>query len=611
MLKMTALQKSKYRLANRNRYGYFSKIDGQHPLRESTTGTSVLYEVRTRKQGRVLFFNYDLAKEMGLLSASHPAIMNSQLEESLLETFALQIINEYDLVHNLKVPEEEQRGQTCMATRYLQLQHNDKVGLTSGDGRSLWNGVWTNGKELWDVTSCGTGATCLSPAYSKTKKFIKTGDPQTSYGCGYADVTDGLCNAIYAEIFHHSKILTERTLAVIEFPGGYSVNVRAGRNLLRPSHLFLHLRQGRYSRLKQITDYYINRETSEGRLPSKLRGAKKYKAFLQRVSRDFAKAAARFERDYVFCWLDWDGDNILIDGGVIDYGSIRQFGLFHHSYRYDDVERFSTNLLEQKRKARDIVQTFAQLTDFLISKKRKPLAHFAKHKILASFEKTFKLEKTRILLEKLGFSETQVSALISKHQKTVTSFEKTFDQLERVTSTCGVINIEDGITENAVFAMTDFLRAAPKQVLKTEEWVPEWFFETSFSSYATKKDKKIFRKRYHALAKKLLATYKSLYLHLSKSFAVTSVRKTQFHFEKMALLKNPRERMTGDAIIHVGDLIKNRAKSLGPQKMSKLIDLVIAGRCPDMSKPLHKVPEDLQRLAQKIEKLVAECREGI
>ena len=59
----------------------------------------------------------------------------------------------------------------------------------------------------------------------------------------------------------------------------------------------------------------------------------------------------RFENDYIFCWLDWDGDNILIkDGGVIDFGSVRQFGLYHHAYRFDDDERWSTNIKEQKKK---------------------------------------------------------------------------------------------------------------------------------------------------------------------------------------------------------------------------------------------------------------------
>ncbi len=83
------------------------------------------------------------------------------------------------------------------------------------------------------------------------------------------------------------------------------------------------------------------------------------------------------EDEYIFCWLDWDGDNMLMDGGIIDYGSIRQFGLCHHRYRYDDVERFSTNLKEQKKKARYLVQTFVQLVDFVRTGQKKDVRSFA------------------------------------------------------------------------------------------------------------------------------------------------------------------------------------------------------------------------------------------
>ena len=60
---------------------------------------------------------------------------------------------------------------------------------------------------------------------------------------------------------------------------------------------------------------------------------------LRLLSKDFAEFAAKLEMDYIFAWLDWDGDNVLADAGIIDYGSVRQFGLRHDQYRYDDVER--------------------------------------------------------------------------------------------------------------------------------------------------------------------------------------------------------------------------------------------------------------------------------
>ena len=77
--------------------------------------------------------------------------------------------------------------------------------------------------------------------------------------------------------------------------------------------------------------------------------SRRFEYFLESFTTRFAEISADFEDNYIFCWLDWDGDNILMDGSIIDYGSVRQFGLFHSEYRYDDIDRYSTNIVEQKK----------------------------------------------------------------------------------------------------------------------------------------------------------------------------------------------------------------------------------------------------------------------
>ena len=104
-----------------------------------------------------------------------------------------------------------------MATRYLQLQHPDKRGKTSGDGRGIWNGEFRGRGGTWDVSSSGTGATCLSPAAAQTGKFFKTGDRAVGYGNGYNTLDEGLSAALMSEIFHRNGIPTERTLVIISF----------------------------------------------------------------------------------------------------------------------------------------------------------------------------------------------------------------------------------------------------------------------------------------------------------------------------------------------------------------------------------------------------------
>ena len=130
------------------------------------------YAARARHGGKVFYFNFELAKEMGLIGKRHPRQMNAALTKAVLDAFSLVIINEYDITHGVRFSKKDIRPHRYMATRYLQCQHPSKKGLTSGDGRSIWNGCFTGRGVTWDISSCGTGATCLSPAVAIYHKII-------------------------------------------------------------------------------------------------------------------------------------------------------------------------------------------------------------------------------------------------------------------------------------------------------------------------------------------------------------------------------------------------------------------------------------------------------
>ena len=154
--------------------------------------------------------------------------------------------------------------------------------------------------------------------------------------------------------------------------------------------MFNHLKQNNLPTLKRVVDYYIQRQIKNKiwkNVPVEPKS--QYDYFLMKVVETFAEMSANFEDQYIFCWLDWDGDNILMDGGIIDYGSVRQFGLYHHEYRYDDVQRWSTSIKEQKQKARYIVQTFAQIVDYIKNEKKKSIDDFKNHHSLQTFDKRF------------------------------------------------------------------------------------------------------------------------------------------------------------------------------------------------------------------------------
>ena len=321
-------------------YERFEEINGLHPWREVSRDAYVDYRVRYRPHGRVLYFNFPLAREMELVPADHPAKMNEELERIILETFSLQIINEYDLNQRRKLSVHNIKLYPFMATRYLQLQHKSKRGETSGDGRSIWNGCVKTQKMIFDVSSRGTGATILSPGAQVAEDFIPTGDYTYGYASGLANPHEMLGSAVMSEILYRQGIPTERTLAVIDFRDETAIGVRTAPNLIRPAHIFRYLKQGRHAELKASFDYFIGRQVENNVWKLPRNESERYRKALDYIARSYGRFAAVLEEEYIFNWLAWDGDNMLATGAILDYGSIRQFAAKHNKYRFEDVDRF-------------------------------------------------------------------------------------------------------------------------------------------------------------------------------------------------------------------------------------------------------------------------------
>lgn len=610
---MNQVKKTTDEVAKRS-YSAFSRLNGEHPFKTQVPGGRVEYKARYKKGGKISFFNFDLAKEMGLIPKGHPDVMNPELERELLETFSLVIINEYDVMNNIKFPEDEIHPHTYMATRYLQLQHPDKCGRTSGDGRTVWNGTVRHNGMSWDVSSCGTGATKLSPACNINKKFYQTGDPAISYGCGLSEVGEGLETLFFSEVLRRNGLKTERVLAILEYEKGLAINVRAYPNLMRPSHFFSHLKQGNFETLKQVADYYIKRQ-----LDNKAWDAanfktekEKYWSLAREVALSFAETAAKFEDEYIFCWLDWDGDNILMDGGIIDYGSIRQFGLFHHEYRFDDVERFSTTILEQRQKARYIAQCFIQIADFLTSGKKRSLQQYRNHNLLQAFDKHFTACKNRNLLQKIGFKRSHQDLLLKDHLPTVAKFRKVFSYFERAKSSRGPYKVADGINCDAIFCMRDILRELPQIYLTKEQILsPEDFMEIIKSSYAKKPDLKITDVR-----RKQIDRFQRLYSNLVNAAQKSqNLPRSQFLLEltMRSSVINKYDRVTGDSITYIVEKVQKRRPKLSADELFNLATQFSAYQNlnPDQkvlraeATPVHK------NLMQNLYTIVRECREGL
>lgn len=553
-------------------YEKFEEIDGRHPWRNVSPDGYVDYQARYRPHGRVLYFNFALAKEMGLIPPDHRASITKDLEQVILDTFSLQIINEYDLEHGKKYPPETIKPQPYMATRYLQIQHRSRQGKTSGDGRSIWNGYIKSDNLIFDISSRGTGATILSPGAQEAQKPIPTGDQSYGYSSGLADLDEMLGSAVMSEIFYRQGIPTERCLAVIGFPDASAIGVRSAPNLIRPAHMFRYLKQGRHEELKASVDYFIDREVANGFWEIPADSKERYSKALDYFARSYAKLAAILEEEYIFNWLSWDGDNMLASGAILDYGSIRQFASKHDKYRYNDVDRYSASLAEQRGWARSLVQVFAQTMNFVESGVKENLNSFKNAGALRVFDEAFEDERDQRLLWRIGFTPEQIAYLMSNARKEIRDFDRSLRYFEDRKVKKGIEKLPDGFTHSPVFLIRNLLRLLPayyvaQTIARADErsaYMPEEIFcRIMAASYISKRDLKP-----TASTASHVEDFQHCYLRLVAALGgpFDMVLKT---LQERSAVINHRHRITGDAVTWIIEEViamKNKIRIDGLQE---------------------------------------------
>jgi uncharacterized protein YdiU (UPF0061 family) len=598
-------------------YEQLANLDGRHPWRDVSADGYVDYHVRSRPGGRVIYLNYALARELNLIPANHANRMDPSLERALLDAFAVQIINEYDLAHTK--PEELERVRRpypYMATRYLQAQHKDRRGLTSGDGRAVWNGTVQANGMTFDVSSRGTGATRLSPGAAGAGEFVKTGDDKFGYCSGTADLDEMLGTVVMSEVFYRSGLPTERTLCVIDFGDGTSIGVRTAPNLIRPAHIFRYLKQGRRDELKASLDYFVERQVENGfwKLPAD--PAARYKKVLRYLAKSYGKLAAALEEEYIFNWLAWDGDNMLASGAILDYGSIRQFAAKHDKYRYKDVDRYSASLVEQRFWARQTVQVFAQAVRFIQTGRKRNLRRFTNAKCLTEFDRAFARERDRRLLCRLGFNPTQTAQLLKEGRREIADLREALSFFEDAKVARGVEKLPDGITHRPVFLIRSLLRQLPEyyvQACRCEfgaTMPPAPFCKIMAASYASRRDLRMTPAR-ESRALHFQQCYQRL---LAKAGPYDVVLRL---VRRRSAVLNHERRMTGDAIIHVVDTLMDARGRVSRDELQVVIDRFIESQVlqPGQWRPLEAAelegPSAKARLLRSIQGALDEHKETV
>ncbi len=601
-------------------YERFKELDGTHPWREVSPDGFIDYQARYRPNGRVLYFNFPLAREMGLIASAHPHVIDKHLERVVLETFSLRIINEYDLRYGKKYRQESVKPLPYMATRYLQTQHTNKQGKTSGDGRSIWNGYLKTKTLSFDISSRGTGATILSPGAQKSDGAVKTGDESYGYSSGLAELDEMLGSAVMSEIFYRQGIPTERCLAVIGFPDGTAIGVRSAPNLIRPAHIFRYLKQGRHTELKSSVDYFIDRQVENGfwRVPAK--GNARYAKALDYLARSYGKMAAVLEEEYIFNWLAWDGDNMLASGAILDYGSIRQFAAKHDKYRFKDVDRYSASLAEQRYWARLIVQTFAQAMAFICSGEKENIRAFKDGECLEEFDRAFKRESDYRTLWKIGFTEDQIERLMQKAPEEIDEFHRSLSYFEDLKVSKGIEKLPDGFTHQPVFLIRNLLRVLPayyvaQTISRLDDesaYLPlDIFCSVMAASYVKKRDLQLTPARCSHIE-----NFQRCYLRLIGALGEPFYELLKAVQERAAII-NHRHRITGDALVLIVEeliAMKGKIRISGLQEaLEAFIDsqVLIPGKWQPVEPDELKLNTSKSRLLIKIQENLEQYKESI
>ena len=301
-----------------------------------------------------------------------------------------------------------------------------------------------------------------------------------------------------------------------------------------------------------------------------------------------------------------------MDGGIIDYGSVRQFGMFHQEYRYDDVSRYSTSITEQKNKAKYVVQTFAQIVDYLKTGQKKPIEQFASSKQLKQFEKKFEYQKNYNLLVKIGFKIEDIDFILDKNYNAIEKFRESFSYFERIKAQKGMYKVSDGITHDAIFCMRDILRELPQILLSRKSQINhQEFIAIIKSSYAEQVDLHLSNYR-----KNKIDDYQNQYIKLIMK--ICEFRKVKYEAVLLEIVMrssiiNKYDRVTGDAVTTIVHKIMKMRPKLSPVDMFELLKEFRDYQTfdPDKKKKISGQPKSNKKNLKKIIKIVRDYREGL
>jgi hypothetical protein len=300
----------------------------------------------------------------------------------------------------------------------------------------------------------------------------------------------------------------------------------------------------------------------------------------------------------------------------MDYGSIRQFAAKHDKYRYDDVDRWSTSLTEQRYWARELVKVFAQACHFARSGRKLNLRRFKNLSCLRQFDAFFEREREWRLLWHLGFTNEQIDMLRRTARSEIGDLRRALEFFEEVKVARGMEKLSDGVTHRPVFLIRNLLRELPAYYLKECEaklgamMEPRRFCETMAASYASRHDLRMTPARV-ARAKNFQKCYQRL---IAAAGDYPSILR---QLTQRSAVINYEHRMTGNGVINVVDEIIKAKDELTRSDLQVVMDRFIESQVliPGQWKPITQDEREgssaKSRLLKSILSNLEECKETV
>jgi hypothetical protein len=281
----------------------------------------------------------------------------------------------------------------------------------------------------------------------------------------------------------------------------------------------------------------------------------------------------------------------------------------------------STSIPEQKRKARQIVQRFAQIRELLLRGEVPSLASLRDDPVLELFDREFERERKRLFLRQMGFEESESHHLIHNAPGAVARLLDIHHRFEKKRSSRGRRKVADGLSWDAVYCMRDVLRELPARLAPAASGVrpeipAEAFYAIALSNYASRRDRRLTpHRRQEARA------YQRAYVELCERLAArrrVPLAEILAELAPRARLRNPYARMTGDGLTHAAQRLATSKRHLAAEETYHLIEAFAdtQDRCEEKAgqgatRPAIAERRLVRRIRDDLERLAIEYRESV